>query len=115
VFEFLPKDVRDGLELARKRAQRKSSRLRVKVGDELFPILNFERNGFTMEADTAPRLRGLVDIYHGGQHIYQCLIVASSLEDGEIRYEFKRSTQALDKAPLDLYREDDAPIALIGR
>ncbi|MGV6811215.1 MAG: hypothetical protein ACWA47_03135, partial [Brevirhabdus sp.] len=111
MFEFLPKDVRDGLEQARKRALRKSSRLRVKVGDEMLPILSFEDNGFTMDAETTPKLRGLVDIYHGGRHIYQCLIVASSLEDGNIRYEFKRNTQALDKAPLDFYREPDAPIA----
>lgn len=115
MFAFLPKEVLEGLEQARKRAQQKSSLLRVKVGDAFYPILKFENDGFTMDAETAPKLRGLVDIFHGGQHLYQCLIVATELENGGIRYEFKRNTQAVDKAPLDFYRDPEAPIALLGR
>jgi hypothetical protein len=42
------------------------------------------------------------------------LSIADQEEGGEMRYEFKRSTAAHDKAPLDFYRAPDAPIALLG-
>jgi len=113
--EFLPKEVREGLELARKRDLRRKSRLRVHVGDEVFPVLRFWDAGFSLDTENAPHLRGLVDLYDGGRHLYQCLIVASSEEAGEMRYEFKRNTAAVDRAPLDFYRDENAPVALLGR
>lgn len=112
--EFLPKEVREGLEAARKADLRRKSRLRVHAGDEIFPVLRFWQSGFSLDADTAPHLRGLVDLYNGGVHLYQCLIVASEEENGEMKFEFKRSTEAVDKAPLDYYREENAPVALLG-
>ena len=59
-------------------------------------------------------MRGLVDIYDGSIHMYQCLIVASEEEGGEMRYEFKRNTRAVQSAPLDFERSENAPVALIG-
>lgn len=112
--EFLPKEVREGLEQARKRDLRKRSRLRVHVGDDVFPVLRFWDGGFALDAETAPKLRGLVDLYDGGRHLYQCLIIASDEEQGEMVYEFKRNTAAVDKAPLDFYRDENAPIALLS-
>ena len=58
-------------------------------------------------------LRGFVDLYDGARHLYQCLIVASEEDGGQMRYEFKRSTEARDAAPLDFARDEDAPVALI--
>jgi len=113
--EFLPKDVREGLELARKRALRRKSRLRLRVGDEVFRVLRFWDEGFSLDTENAPHLRGLVDLYDGSKHLYQCLIVASSEEAGEMIYEFKRHTAAVDRAPLDFYRDENAPVALLGR
>lgn len=113
--EFLPKEVRDGLEKARKDALKKKNRLRVKAGDEIFKILRMGEAGFTLDAETAPHLRGLVDIYDGSRHLYQALIVASSEEGGELRFEFKRNTQATDRPPLDFYRAPDAPVGLLTR
>tara|TARA_R110002073_G_scaffold18273_2_gene67871 strand:+ start:157 stop:531 length:375 start_codon:yes stop_codon:yes gene_type:complete len=113
--DFLPEAVRQGLEAARKDALRKSSRLRIMDGDRMYPILRLWDRGFSLEAEDAPHLRGLVDIFDGGRHLYQCLIIASDEENGEMRYEFKRNTAAADKAPLDFERADDAPIALLGR
>ena len=112
---FLPKEVQEGLNTARLAGIRKSSRLRVRVGDTGFPVLRLWRNGFSVEVERVPPLRGLVDLYDGGIHLYRCLIVASEEEDGEMRYEFKRSTAAADKAPLDHYRDPRAPIALLPR
>ncbi|WP_298295730.1 hypothetical protein [uncultured Litoreibacter sp.] len=110
---FLSREVQAGLEAAQKQAMRKRSRLRVHVGDEIYPILQFAGNTFTVDADTAPHLRGLVDIYDGGRHLYQALIVTSQEEAGEWVFEFKRNTVAANSAPRDFYEEPDAPIALL--
>lgn len=112
--EFLPKEVREGLERARKASLRKKNRLRVEAGGEYYSVLRFWDNGFSLDAETAPHLRGLVDVFDGPQHLYQALIVASSEEDGELLFEFKRNTAASDKAPLDFYRETPEPIALLS-
>lgn len=111
--EFLPKEVREGLERARKEALLKKNRLRVQVGSESYRILRLWPEGFALDAETTPLFRGLVDIYDGGRHIYQALIVASSEENGERVFEFKRNTAALDNAPLDFERDENAPIALL--
>lgn len=112
---FLSKEVLDGLEQARKHDLRRNSRLRVHVDDEIFAVLRFWETGFALDAEDAPHLRGLVDLYDGSRHIYQCLIVASEEERGEMIYEFKRNTAVVDKAPLDFVRDENAPIALLGR
>lgn len=112
---YLPKDVRDGLDAARLAGLKKASRLRVRAGDEIVPVLRLWRSGFSVEAAPHPVLRGLVDLYDGTNHLYQCLIVASEEEAGEIRYEFKRNTAATDRAPLDYSRDPDAPVALLPR
>ncbi len=112
--EFLPKEVREGLELARKVALRKKSRLRVHVDDDVFPVLRFWETGFALDAEDAPQLRGLVDLYDGARHLYQCLIIASEKENDQMVYDFKRNTAAVDKAPLDFVRDENAPIALLN-
>lgn len=112
--DYLPKEVLEGLEQARKRDQKKRSRLQVHAGDAVFPVLRFWDDGFSLDAENAPHLRGLVDIYHGAVHVYQCLIVASEENADEMIYEFKRHTAAVDRAALDFIRDENAPVALIG-
>ncbi len=111
--DFLPKEVLDGLRAAQKKAERKRSRRSVHVGDAVYPILQYAEEGFALDAENAPKLRGLVDIYEGPRHLYQALIVASAIEGDRMRYEFKRNTAASDRAPLDFYQEQEAPIALL--
>lgn len=113
--EFLPKEVREGLQEARKQTLRKKSRMRVKVGDQMFTILRYWDQGFSLDATEAPALRGLVDLYDGARHLSQCLIVASEEEDGQMVFEYKRATAAHDAPPLDYERDENAPVALIGR
>lgn len=113
--DYLPKEVREGLEAARKAELRRKSRLRVKAGDAYYPVLRFWDNGFAFDAADAPHLRGLVDLYNGGVHLYQCLIVASEEDGGMMKYEFKRATEAVDRAPLDYPRDENAPVALLPR
>jgi len=112
---FLPKDVQAGLDRARLDAMKSKSRLRITVGNVDHPVLRMWKSGFAMEADTAPFLRGYVDLYDGSIHLFQCLIVASEEDAGEMRYEFKRLTAVADKAALDFEVSEDAPVALIER
>lgn len=111
---YVPKAVQDALDAARLTGLKKKSRLRVQTGEEYFPVLRMWDTGFSVEEEIAPQLRGLVDLYDGARHLSQCLIVASEAEGGEMRYEFKRATQAADKAPLDFYRAPDAPVGLLA-
>jgi hypothetical protein len=115
MLEFLPKDVREGLDAARLRDQRKRSRLRVQVGEAVFPVLRFWDEGFALDASLTPNLRGLVDVYDGARHIFQCLIIASAQENGELVCDFKRSTMVADRAPLDFWRDENAPVALLPK
>ena len=111
--EYLPKDVREGLELARKQKLRKKSRMRVKAGDQVFTILRYWDEGFALDAEDAPSLRGLVDVFDGANHLSQCLIVASEEEAGQMVYEFKRATPHVERPPLDYEITENAPVALI--
>ncbi|MCT8330015.1 hypothetical protein [Albidovulum sediminis] len=113
--DFLPKEVRAGLEEARKRDLRKRSRLRVLVGDEVYPILRFWEDGFALDADQVAHLRGLVDIYDGSRHLWQSLIIASEVEAGELICVMKRSTAAAERAPLDYVRDENAPVGYLPR
>ena len=113
--EFLPKEVREGLEQARRKDRKKKSRLRIMVGGESFTILRSWDSGFALDSEDAPNLRGLVDMYEGANHISQCLIVASEEDGHETVYEYKRATAALSKAPLDYSRDEDAPAGLLTK
>lgn len=113
--DFLPKEVRAGLEEARKRDLKRRSRLRVLAGDDIYPILKFWETGFSLDADQVLHLRGLVDIYDGSRHLYQSLIIASAIEHGELICTMKRSTMAHDTVPLDYARDEDAPTGYLPR
>ncbi len=112
---FLSKEVREGLEAARKSDQRRKSRLRVHVCDEVFPVLRFWHDGMVLDAAMTPHLRGLVDVYDGSRHIFQCLIVASVTEGDELVCDFKRSTIVDDHAPLDFWRNENTPVAFLPK
>ena len=113
--EYLPKEVRAGLELARKANLKRKSRLRVRAGDQVFTILRHWDDGFALDAEDGSHLRGLVDVYDGARHLTQCLIVASGEDAGEMVYEFKRATAVAERAPIDYARDENAPVALIGK
>ncbi len=113
--EYLPKEVRAGLELARKQALHRKSRLRLRVGEESFTILRLWDEGFALDPADAPHLRGLVDIYDGARHISQCLIIASEEDGSEMVYEFKRATPAAAAAPRDFAKDENAPVALLSQ
>jgi len=111
---FLSNEVLEGLERARKQAQRKKNRLRLHVGEEVYPLLQLTNNGFEMERDAAPHLRGFVDIYDGARHLATCLVIHSEPEGEIMRYEYKRHTNVTDGPAKDFVIDDNAPVALIG-
>ena len=115
MLNFLSKEVREGLEAARKKDLKRKSRLRVQVGDAVFPVLRFWHDGMVLDAKLTPQLRGLVDVYDGARHIFQCLIVASTVEAGELVCDFKRSTMVLDRPALDYWRDENAPVGLLPK
>jgi len=110
----LPQEVLEGLRQARRRDLRRRNRLRVRSGENEHPILRFWDGGFSLDVETAPHLRGFVDILDGGRHLYSCLVICSMDEGGERIYEFKRHTAVVDKAPVDFEVDANAPIALLS-
>ena len=115
MLSFLSKEVRDGLELARKAKERRKSKLRVQVGDAVFPVLRFWHDGFVLDGALTAHLRGLVDLYDGSRHVFQCLIVASTIDGDEITCEFKRLTHVADKAPLDFWLDPALPVGFLPK
>lgn len=113
MISFLPKEVREGLERARQQDLVKKSRLRIIVDGKAYPVIRLSGEGFSLPEDS-PHLRGLVDLFEGSRHIAQCLIVASSEEDGEMRYEYKRRTEAADRPALDFERDEGAPVGYLS-
>lgn len=111
---YVPKEVQDGLDRARLAGLKKASRLRLDADGVLYPVLRMWKTGFSIDAASAPHLRGYVDLYDGAVHLFQCLIVARSEEGGEIEFEFKRLTAVSDAPALDFEKPADAPVALIG-
>ncbi len=112
---YLPKELAEGLQEARRREQRRTTRFRVEVDGQRYRVLRLWETGFAVDAETVPPLRGLVELFEGPNCIASCLIMAAAEDHGEMQYEYKRSTQARTEAPRDFGIEDDAPVALIGR
>lgn len=111
---FLSKEIQDGLDKARAREKRSKALHRVRFDDSMYPVIELWENGFSVESENAPNMRGLVDIFEGSNHLSRCLIIASDEQNGEVRFEFKRRTLAEDQAPLDFVLPSDAPIALLN-
>lgn len=111
----LPQEIRAALRAAPRReppraeasrGARPGSRLTLRVGGARYPVLRLWAGGLALAADTAPKLRGRVDVYDGAQHLFHCLIVASQEAGGEVICEFKQATQAATEPPHD-YAPDD--------
>lgn len=114
-MEYLPKELIDGLDAARLRGQTRKSRLRVQLGAQLVPILRFWKDGFAVDGAITQNLRGLVDIFDGAKHEFQCLIVASRVENGNLICDFKRATRVEDRAALDYFRDEFAPVGYLPK
>lgn len=108
MLEFLPQELREGFALAQSRRARRS-RLRVQLGEAVFPVLSLSEEAMVLDAAKVPRLRGMVDVYDGARHILQGLIVAAQIENGRLVCTFKRSNRVSETPPLDYPRDENAP------
>ncbi|SHI84617.1 hypothetical protein [Wenxinia saemankumensis] len=113
--DILPEAVRKGLEEARVAMLRKSNRLCVHDGDNVFRLRRIWDGGFSLDAAGAPLLRGHVALYDGPRHVADCLVIGSEEAEGERLYEYKRQTAALDRPPLDYAPDSERPAGLIPR
>ncbi len=113
--DYISPELEEMLKAARKKAMTSTSRLRVHVGQRTYPILKLWNGGFALDAENAPHLRGLVDIYDSAKHLMECLIVASAEEEGLMHYDFKRATQAHETAPRDFAEDESAPVGLLTK
>lgn len=109
---FLSKDVLAGLEAAQK-IDFKKNRLHVEFNKVRYPVLLLKQSSFCVEAEMAPEIRGLVDLFDGDKHLQQCLIVASEEENGVVHFEFKLRTANTTVALKDFYQEKGV-VALIS-
>ena len=111
---YLSKEVQQSLNEARAQRKRKKTRYRVQFDGSMYPVLKLWDTGFSLGSEAAPQMRGLVDLFEGSNHFSRCLIIASDEQDGEVKFEFKRSTPPTDKAALDFARRPNAPVALLN-
>jgi hypothetical protein len=111
--DYLPQSIREELAAAQKSARRNRATRMVRVGAATYPIIEMTDRGFSVDAEDAPRLRGLVDIYDGPRHLYRALIVASDQAGDLMRYEFKRNTAVATQAPVDFETVTDRPAGLL--
>lgn len=114
MFSFLSKEVREGLERARARDLARRSRLRIVADGRSHPVIRMRRDGFSLP-EGAPHLRGFVDLFDGSRLVARCLVIASTEEPGQMRYEYKRRTEASDRPALDFALRENTPVALIPR
>lgn len=112
-MSYLSKEVLEGLRSAEKRGLGRKHRLRIHVDDAVYPILDLWDDGFTIAADTAPALRGYVDLYDGARQMAQCLIMHSDAQGDVLTYTFKRRTEVAAAPPVDFERDPDAPVAYL--
>jgi hypothetical protein len=98
-------DLSDELRAAmavRPRAPRPEVRgLRLRAGDEWYPIRGMDETGFDLDLALAPVLRGLVEIHDGATLLRTGLVVAAEPAGDAMRYDFKRATDARKAPPRD--------------
>ncbi|WP_370400089.1 hypothetical protein [Sulfitobacter sp. JB4-11] len=109
------KELSDALDTARRMTMQKKSRLRALAGGKVFGVERMWKSGFAIDLADAPRLRGLVDVFDGSHHLFQCLIVASREEPGVMCYDFKRATPVATEAALDFVQEPKVDVLRLPR
>ena len=79
-------------EAHRRNTLRRESRLRVRTDAQDHAVMELTANGFVIEADGRPPLRGYADIFRGDERILRGLVIVSWAREGKVGYEFKRGT-----------------------
>ena len=96
---ILPGQVLSEIERTRRARRRARSRHLVVAGPRKHRILELTPNGFVIEADGLPRLRGYVDILNGEERIARRLAQFAWAHDGLVGYEFKHDAGRRETPP----------------
>ena len=116
MLEYLPQHIAEGFARAQRRERAGGKRLRLQLGEAVFPILRLWHDGFSLDAARAPqRLRGFVEVHEGPNLLLSCLLVASEIDNGELICTFKRATPAADAPAADYWRGENPPRKLLPR
>lgn len=99
--EFMQAELAAAIEAARRSAQRKASRHVIVAGERRHRVMELTRDGFVIEADGRPPLRGFVDLMLGEDRISRRLVVCAWAEKGLVGYDFKRSSPDRGNTPAD--------------
>lgn len=113
MLHVLPEDIRRGLQRARKASLRRSNKLCVHDGNQVYRINRLRADGFSIASSDAAKLRGRVEIYDGARHLYQCLIVNCCENGDETVFEFKWMHHVRNQPAADFVREREAPAGLL--
>lgn len=112
--EFVSQDIVTGLAKARARPVGRKRRLRLQVGESVFPVLDVWKGGFSVSKEDCPNLRGFVELYDGTRHIASCLVVCAKQDDDVMRYEYKRVTRAQMEGAKDFVVDLTAPTGYLS-
>jgi hypothetical protein len=97
----LPEEMRAAMEARPLEPRPEVRGLRLRAGDDWFPIRAMDGTGFDLDLSLAPRLPGLVEIHDGATLLRTGLVVATGPVGDAMRYEFKRATDARRSPPRD--------------
>lgn len=111
---YISPDVVEDLQRAKAKEAKRKARFCVHVGDNVYPILRLTHNGFVVSAESTPHLRGLVDVYDGPAHLWQCLIVRADKVGNTVGYEYKRNVRPVTGPVCDYAEDREKPIALLS-
>ena len=89
-------EIAGAIEVKRRDAMRRRSRFRVVAEDRDHRILDLKDDGFVIEADGRPPLRGYVEIFLGEDRVDRQLVVCDWARDGLVGYSFKRDSAGAD-------------------
>jgi len=101
----LPGDVLSEIEMGRRKSRRARTRHLVVAGEREHRIMELTHDGFVIEADGLPHLRGYVEIMLGDERIARRLAVFAWARDGLVGYEFKHDAAGREM-PVDYVRPD---------
>ena len=88
----LPEYVSDALHAQAGSHARRAGVFRVRAGEREIRLTELALDGFVIESDGRPPLRGYADIYRGDEPVLRGLVVCAWAQDGLVGYEFKRGT-----------------------
>ncbi|MEM6663997.1 MAG: hypothetical protein AAF666_17685 [Pseudomonadota bacterium] len=97
--DILPSEIAGALADARLSNARRRTKYRVRHDFRDLPVIELTNDGFVIEADGRPPLRGYVDIYLASERVLRSLVICTWARDGLVGYEFKHDSLVSEIRP----------------